>query len=220
MRLLVSLLLVLSCLSLQAQDVISVVPFHHGNVKPGSTIKKALKKNKVSRDTLVTVLNNKILTGLKSLLPETIFVIPDTSFLKMLNDSSESKKMEYTSSLDVMNGVAGFLRTAEMTKNGPVYYTGLNSNPSGVAAAQTELHNQHAKYFLVLNKFQAGINFELHYELYDQNFNRIYGDKFVRVSHTSGKMYFSAMAYYFDQFVKAFNEELVRKIKKADTINY
>jgi len=220
MRFAFTLLIILSCLTIQAQDVIYLSPFHLENTKTGSTVKSILRKHDLNKDTLLIVINQRIIQGLKSLMPEAEFLIADSTYLQMLADSSELAQIQTNSSLDVVDGVAGYIRTSTMIKEGPVYYAGQNMNTGGIGISQNMMHEKHAKYFIVLNKIEIGTNFEIHFEMYDKYFNRIYGDKFVRPSKCSGKMYFSAFSYYLSKFVQTFNEELVKKIKKADMIVY
>ncbi len=218
MKFVLSLFLFLLATGIHAQDIICVSPFHLKNVKFGSSIHGILRKNDLSKDTVILVLNQKIVQGLQSKFPETEFVIADSAFLKILADSAKLREMRTSSSLDVINGVAGSINTPANKKSPTAYYDGLNMNAGGVLFSKAVMQNKNAKFFVVLTEFEAATDFIIHFELYDKYFTKLYGDKFVRPSYSSGKMYFSTFLYYFDTYLKSFNEELVKKIKVANTI--
>jgi hypothetical protein len=218
MKITLILFLLLTTFGGWAQDVINMAPLQIHQVKPGSSVKGLMKKNHISRDTMVIIVNQRIIAGLKAKFPETEFILADSAFFKLLSDSSELRQLLTTSHLDVVNGVAGFQRTKARMKGGPTYYNGRNFTPGGVALAQDIMMKSQAKYFVLLNRFEADTDFEIHFELYDKNFTKLYGDTFKRPAYASRNMYFSTFLYYFDKFVTAFDEELVSKVKLANTI--
>ena len=216
MKFIPTLFLFLFTICTDAQDVICLSPFHAKNTKTGANINGIFRKNNLDKDTLMDIINNRVIQNLKSSMPEIELVIADTTYLKMLHDSSGLEQMATTTSLDVVNGVAG---SRSSSKKGTISkYDGQNLNQGGVLFSKAYMQSRQAKYFIVLNRFEGGTDFQIHFELYDKYFTKLYGDKFVKASNCSGKMYFSTFIYYLDNYLKSFNNELVKKVKLANTI--
>jgi hypothetical protein len=218
MKITVVIFLVLAAFGSWAQDVINLSPVQTENLKPGGCVRHLLKQNHVTRDSLVTLMSQKILRDLKTRLPDAEFILVDSTFLKLLADSSVLKQSQTTSNLDVINGVAGSMYSKTQKKDKAKYYDGRNFTAGGIALGQEMMLQKQIKYFVLLNKFEADADFEIHFELYDSSFTKIYGNKFARPQSLSRNMFFSTFLYYLDHFLESFDEELLNKIKKANAI--
>lgn len=212
LRVLLFLLVPVSLLA-QQPKVLLITPFSVSQLEY-RPVRKILKKNNVTVDSLINHINTKYISSLTHLMSETEVMMADTHLIHLLNDSSEIEEMFTSSHLEKINEAKGFKKLQRFNQNeNDVRYYGRHVRESVKYIVQQELIKNKVDYFVVLNKIALTGNsktgFAVHFEIYDQQLNRVYGNKFYQFMSTSNKMYFSTFLYYLDYSLEGFVKRLV-----------
>jgi len=191
----------------RAQRVIYFSPFQNDDIHFNATVKKVLRKNNITKDSLMEIINRKIVDGLNN---NDRIVFADSTFYKSLADSSKLTRLLTTTHIKAMAGKKDLNRLKVHLLRSP-FYSGRVFTEGGNETMRQVVEKSKADYLVLLNDMKICHSFIIQYEVYDKNFNRVYGDIFQMKNSFTRDMYLSAFFFQFDRFMNSFDEHL-RKI--------
>ncbi|MDQ3050642.1 MAG: hypothetical protein M3Q95_07125 [Bacteroidota bacterium] len=182
--------------------------FHPEKFHPAASLKYLIKRNLVTKDSLIQWMNFTIENKLKLITPGAVLIVTDSMFYKLLSDSTMVRQMLTTNHIKAVQGKESLEKIAVRLNSGPTFYNGIIFNEGGILAAQELMRTTGADYFLILGKVRGKSKFSIEYELYDRNFVKLAGNKYEKQLNISRTMYWNTFLFYMDKFAEAFCREL------------
>jgi len=202
----------------QDTTVIVTLPIHKSQVDISGKVKRMLHNNGIMEDSMIVHLNTKFTSAISRLMPGVRLVFCDSMILRQMLDSSSATEMFTTTHLRKVSDATGFKKIKTNNNNGvEKRYTGRSFNPYAISMGKKEMDNQKAIKFIMINrieiKYSGSSGFVVHYELYDKDFNRIYGDRYDHFLNISRDMYYSTFTYYLNYCVEDLCTKLSLQVK-------